>query len=343
MQIKKYYLWFIVFSLMIIELICCSNIVVHANNNGSIEYSVGAIIPKTQMNKEVSYFDVKVKSNQKQVLSTVISNHSNHDIFIKQRINNAYTNDFGQLNYNYNSKNAPKLDESMRYPLTKILKLDQQKILKVPANKMVRVDANLSPKTLNKFNGTILGGWYFEQVFDKNDDSSQIGVNYSYVLGIKLNVNAEVKPNICFGTINYHRNNNFVSNVNNLTINIRNVAPAIAHNLKLTAKVSDIKKNVKFNEKYSQISIAPNSNLTYDLVTNKRLVAGRYKLNLTIKDKKQSWSETRYFSLTKNKDNKLELKEINKPINKYLVGFYVSILFVLIIIIYLFCKNKKGV
>lgn len=309
---------------MTIGIVNWLNIPIQANDSFPVEYSVSAIIPPSQVNNQVSYFDVAVKAQQKQVLSTMIGNSSEHEIYVRQQINNAYTNDLGELSYTYAMQHAPKVDQSMQYPLTKVLVLSSPRIVKVPAHSTRQVSATLKPAISNNFNGTILGGWSFQQVDAKgkiiNNGGASISMAYSYVLGVKLNVGHNVKPKLTFGTLGYHQNTNSYPINDDLTIKLTNTAPAILHRIRLVAKVTDNKGKVQFEQKYGPLSIAPNSGLTYDLITKKKLAAGRYKIDLMVANKQQQWVETRYFKLTNNKNNKLVLKPISKPTNWWLIG-----------------------
>lgn len=270
-----------------------------ATTNTSIGYTVGAITPATQINKQVSYFDIKVTTGQKQTLKAIITNTTDKPIFVKQQINNAYTTINGQLGYTYAGK-QPQIDPSMKYPLNKILTLDASKIVMVPAHGTSMAQATLTKPLKDDFNGIILGGWYFEQVDAQgqqiNNGQTGVSVAYSYVIGVQLHHGKPQQPKLTIGAIGYHKNINTPASRDNLTVKLSNPVAAILHIEKVKVQVKTRDEKVVFTKSYGPLSLAPNSSLIYDLTTQRQLAAGRYLIEITAHDKKIHGNKLRHLS-----------------------------------------------
>ena len=227
-MIKKRLLYFCVF----IFLGILSTISVFANEE--IYFSVSSVIPENQINKNLSYFDLKVAPSVSQELKVKISNNKDHEIKVKAMVTPATTCRNGFISYT----NLTNYDESLKYPLSDILKLDKSEYT-VPAGSFVTATALLNMPA-ESYNGIILGGLVFTKSNDSseyaNEDqmSAQIENEYQYVVGVMLSENDnKVKANMNLKYIkptlaNYHTN---------LAVNLQNDTPVIIPDLKISGNV----------------------------------------------------------------------------------------------------------
>nr|WP_308707697.1 DUF916 domain-containing protein [Levilactobacillus yiduensis] len=67
--------------------------------NNNIGYSVQAQIPKNQIDKKNSFFELRMKAGQTQTLKTRVYNVTNQEIKVKTAIHTAWTNSGGTIDY----------------------------------------------------------------------------------------------------------------------------------------------------------------------------------------------------------------------------------------------------
>ncbi|ETY74172.1 cell surface protein [Lactiplantibacillus fabifermentans T30PCM01] len=263
--------------------------------SNDIGYSVAAKIPSNQINKNNSYFDLKLQSGQSETLQAVIYNTTNRDIKVQTAVHTAYTNANGVIEY---VKPTTTFDPTLRYQMAKLTQVVGAKTVTVPANgsRAVSVKLNL-PKTT--FNGVILGGWYFKRtdlpVTGTVKQSMMIKNEYSYVLGLKYTLGTVPAPtvkltNVKAGITNAHRG---------IFATLQNPTATIISNLHLQATVKSLNSG-KVVKKVSQnnVQFAPNSNFSYPMLTGTQpLQAGRYDLHLVLQNSQHRWVFNRRFTI----------------------------------------------
>ena len=345
-MIKKRLLHFFVFVFLGI----LSTVSVFANEG--VYFSVSAVIPENQINKNISYFDLKVTPSSSQELKVKIFNNKEHEIKVKAMVTPATTCRNGFISYT----NITNYDESLKYPLSDILKLNQSEYV-VPAGGFVTATALLNMPA-ESYDGIILGGL----VFTKADDSSeakkedqmtaQIENEYQYVVGVMLSENdnkvlANMNLKYIKSTLaNYHTN---------LAINLQNDTPVIIPNLKISGTVykkgnSEI---YKFTEK-ENIKMAPNSNFDFMIDwQNHKFEAGEYRVHVIAQNEEYFWEWDENFTITPeqaNDTNKDAVDLINSIPNWVYIVLAILVLILVAFLSFIvgcrckckcFCKSKK--
>ncbi len=120
-----------------------------------MKFAVTAVIPENQIDKNQSYFDLKMKPGQKQTLQVQMKNDTDKDVIVETYANTAITNSNGIVDY---STKNPKFDSTLKFPFSKIAKV--QKETKIPAKSTVTLDVNVEMPN-EPFDGVILGGTVF--------------------------------------------------------------------------------------------------------------------------------------------------------------------------------------
>lgn len=343
-MIKKRLLYFCVF----IFLGILSTISVFANEE--IYFSVSSVIPENQINKNLSYFDLKVAPSVSQELKVKISNNKDHEIKVKAMVTPATTCRNGFISYT----NLTNYDESLKYPLSDILKLDKSEYT-VPAGSFVTATALLNMPA-ESYNGIILGGLVFTKSNDSseyaNEDqmSAQIENEYQYVVGVMLSENDnKVKANMNLKYIkptltNYHTN---------LAVNLQNDTPVIIPDLKISGTVykKGSSEIYKFTEK-ENIKMAPNSNFDFMIDwQNHKFEAGDYRVHVIAQNEEYFWEWDEDFKITPEQANDTN-KDAVDLISSIPSWIYI-VLAVLILVAFssfiigcrckckCFCKSKK--
>ena len=104
-MVKKWLLRFFVFVLL------SSLSMLHIFANEGVYFSVSSVIPENQIDKNLSYFNLKVSPSSSQKLKVKIFNNKKHDIKVKSMVTSAITCRNGFIRY---TNNLTNYDESLR-------------------------------------------------------------------------------------------------------------------------------------------------------------------------------------------------------------------------------------
>ncbi|TGD19730.1 DUF916 and DUF3324 domain-containing protein [Levilactobacillus suantsaiihabitans] len=320
--------------------------VAQAAGENEVGYSVKAAIPKNQINKKNSFFDLKMKSGQTENLQVRIYNVTNQSIKVQTAIHTAWTSSAGAIEY---VKPAKSFDSSLKYKMSDISKLQGKSTVTIPAGKSRVVTAKVKMPT-TAFNGVILGGWYFKridhQVTGNVKGASNLRNSYSYVVGMKYTMGSQTPfPDLKLGKVaaglgDYHRG---------VFADLRNPKAVIIPDLKMKTTITNRNGNklVKQATK-DNVQMAPNTTFRYPIYFGKEeLKAGNYHLHMVVKNTDRTWVFDRNFTITAKQAAQFNRGSVeNSGINLWLVlalgalGMLVLILLILLII-YLIRRNKK--
>lgn len=309
-----------------------------ANIENNVGFTINASIPDNQVDKNQSYFDLRMTPNQEQEISIQITNSSDEDSQFKVNINQAYTNQSGFIDY---SDSDIEPDSSLLYEISDIV--DYEPTVEVKARSSITYPIRLKMPA-ESFDGSIMAG--IQVTKETTGDANGITNKYGYILGLKLTetenpVKRElnllnVKPAVSFSRTSV------VANLQNPTMD------AYGH-LKYEAKVTNIKtgeleKEVSYDE---NMQLAPNSVYGFAIDWNdRRLVAGEYLLDLVVSDAKNNrWEFSESFTITKK-----EAKEINKvtidkatenSLFKYIIILIIVLFFLIVLFRFYFIRQKR--
>lgn len=310
----------------------------------SVGYTVGAVLPKNQDDKKVTYFALRVKPNQKQKLAIVISNTGSKKKTYQVGVNQAVTNSNGVVDY---SMASPKLDSSLKVGIKDLFGNKTQRVT-VPAKSKQKVYVSYKMPA-KRLDGMILGGIYVKQLTANEAASNKKGVSiknaFAYVIGLRLRESdVDVAPDMKLLSVENGQSNKY----NQVEANLQNPRPGLMSNLKVKTKITKQgeSKTILSNEK-SSMAMAPNSNFNYAIPWgDKQLKAGTYTLTLdAYAQGGYHWHFVKDFKLTQKKIGQLQNK-FNTPAPKknyfwWFVAGGAIIILLLLVIIYLLLKNKK--
>ncbi|MBC6316129.1 DUF916 and DUF3324 domain-containing protein [Listeria grandensis] len=325
--------------LLIVPLLASSLLFPVQSEAAEMNFSVSANIPDNQIDKTKNYFHLKLAPGQKQTVDVVLTNETNHELTILTSVNTAVTNNNGIVDY---SQKNPKLDETLKYPISKLTKSAGEVVLPAYSSKKYPIKIQMP---LESFDGTILGGVYFQEKAPKKKESQskdiQIKNQYAYVIGMMLSQNdTEVKADLTLNDITPTQ----INHHNVVTINLQNTEAAILKDLDIEAKV--FKKDgtkALFESSKQNMRMAPNSNFDLPISwDNREFAPGKYRLDLIATSSGQVWKWSEYFTI----DNKTA-KELNATaldIEKDYTWVYLVIaIFVLLLSLFLvFLLGKRS-
>lgn len=309
----------------------------------SVGYTVNAILPKNQDDKNATYFALRVKPNQQQKLGIVIGNQTKQAQKFQVEVNQAVTNANGVIDY---SQANPTRDSSLTVGIKDIFKETKLPVVTVPANSTKKVYVTYKMPA-DKINGMILGGINVKKL-DATSSSKSKGVtinnNFAYVIGLRLRESAlDVAPNMKLLSVKAGQTNQ----LNQVEAKLQNPEPGMMRSLKVKAQVTKKgdSKVLLQNEK-ANMAMAPNSHFSYALPWgNVNLPAGTYTLTLDATAKGgYHWHFTKDFTVTQKEIGELANK-FNQPEQKSYFWWFVAggvlIVLLLAIIIYLLLRNRK--
>ncbi|MFJ7556985.1 DUF916 and DUF3324 domain-containing protein [Bacillus thuringiensis] len=304
-----------------------------------MKFAVTAVIPENQVDKNQTYFDLKMEPGQKQTLQVQMKNDTDKEVEVETYANTAITNNNGITDY---SVVNPEFDTTLKTPFSKIAKV--QKETKIPAKSTVVVNVNIEMPT-ESYDGVILGGLYFkekEEEDKKKSEGVQIKNKYAYAIGVVLReTDAEVKPDMKLNEVKPGQ----VNARNVVTANLQNIKPAMLKNLSVDAKVYTEKgKDILHETKKENLRMAPNSNFDYAISwDNKALEPGTYRLEMKATDGDQKWEWTKKFTIEGKEAQKLNdtAVEAKKDYTLYYIIGGILLLVALLVLVFLLGRRSK--
>lgn len=301
-----------------------------------------AVIPANQMDKTLTYFDLKMKPQQVQELHIRLKNTAEKATTIHIEPYTATTNQNGVIDYQTDLKTN---DRSLKYAIKDLL--IGENVYYLEAGEEIEAVFKLSmPK--EPLEGILLGGFkvYQEEKETKEQqekETTQIKNVFTRVIGIKLTeTETTIKPELQLNEIKPGLQNYRTV----VTANIQNTMPTIVSGLSVEAKIrkKDTTAVIK-EEKKVDMSMAPNSNFDFPINwENQELISGKYILNLVAKDQLgNDWTFEKEFEIKSDEARKYnnEAVELDKTsqINWFILAS-LAILSIITLLIYRLIKKR---
>lgn len=310
-----------------------------------MDYSVKANIPENQIDKNQTYFDLKMKPGQSQEISLTVFNSSDKKINLHIIPNVATTNQNGVIDF---SETDRSIDSSLKYPITKLITGEQEVTLEGNEQKVVSFKIQMPEEELK---GKLLGGFYIykDEKKETNEASSgvQITNKYAMILGLQITENDQsVTPELTLNKIAP----DLINYRTAVTANIQNTQPTYVSELSVIANVTKKgSKEVLYSTKEENMAMAPNSNFDFPISWNNQpLKAGNYTLDLKIASKQGEWSFKKDFKINTDEVKSLNKEAVDLPkekeYNLVIIGICVSVVTLLVgIFIVLRIREKQKI
>lgn len=297
-------------------------------------FTVSAVIPDNQYNKQATYFDLKVSPNQTQTIYVYVQNLTNQNKTIIAYPNTAYTSDSGSEAYN---KNNLKGFSKAPYYLSDIFGAPQKITLKPKETKKVAFTMKMPPK---KYKGILEGAFYFlDQSTSAAQATNQKGMaiknRFALALGIVLREDTQtiVSPHLKMNSVKptIKDTANFSPAVK---ANLENTRPTMISNMRVKATISKTKgSKAMYTSSQKNMGMAPNSNFNYSIDwNNDALKAGTYHLHLVARSGTFKWVFDRNFTITLSQARKIN-KKANVVRNWTWLYILIGILLLILIIL----------
>lgn len=310
-----------------------------SNETGGYYYRLEK--PENQIDKNTSYFDLRMKPGQQQTVHIEFTNTSDEDYVFTIELNGAKTNQNGVIEY---GPTTLENDASLKHAFEDIV--TGAKELKVPAGETVPLKLDISMPE-DEFDGVIAGGIWFQ--VQTEDDPEATGVTHktAYVVGMLLSekdaaVEADLQLNDVYAQLNNYRGAIYVdfSNVNAAFLGSITVDTSIA--------AKDKPDEILYESKTSGMEMAPNSFMTYPISLNgDPYRAGSYIADIVVTSGDKEWKWTQEFEITQRKAEELNEQDVSivqeKGFDWWLIGGIAAGVIALIAAVYfiLHFRNKK--
>jgi hypothetical protein len=306
-------------------------------------YSVSANIPESQVNKNLSYFDLLLSPKQQEDISIHLSNNSKEEAVYLIDVNNAATNSNGVIDY---GQTDLKKDSSAKYVLNQLVTPKNQEVtLKAGEEKDIPFHVTMPDKS---FSGMVLGGIHISKKDSESKklDGTAIRNKYAYVIGVKLqNDTKAVAPDLKLRSAKPGLQNSYTT----IFANIQNPEPTIisktAIDAKITKKGSD---KVLYETKKDNLSIAPNTNFDFPISLDKKeIAAGDYTVTIDAKEgnTNKTWHLTTDFTIKADKAKKINHEAVTEkqgiPYLPIIIGVGILLVLIILFLSYKLLKQKR--
>lgn len=299
-------------------------------------YAIQAVLPDNQIDKNESYFDLKVTPKKEQTLKVLIANTGTKPITVTAEVNNAYTADSGVIGYD---KYDTKPYKSKLPSLTSLVDGTRKQTVKLKTGENKTVEFKVkSPDS--EYAGIILGGvTTTASVSPTKSKNINIKNQVRYVKGVVLRSKDDgVMPNMHLTSAAPKA----VAGSTGIAYRLDNTAPTNINKVELTARIKHNGKTIKYNA--GNLQIAPNSQFNYFIPISK-LTAGEYKAHITLKnDSGFEKSFDKNISVQKKDINNIEaaVKPKQENNNKQWIGIIIGILILLGVVVWIYLYYSQG-
>ncbi|TFJ45501.1 cell wall anchor protein [Carnobacterium divergens] len=312
-------------------------------NASQLKFSVEPIIPENQNDLSKTYFDLRVKPEEKQVLKVHMRNDTDKEVTVEPSVHAATTNINGVVEY---GESNTKLNKTSQYNIEEIVKPAVKEVT-IPANGATDLELTVEvPK--DGFNGILAGGITLKEKDTHEEKKKQEGQGlaienkYAYVVAVVLNESeTQVDSELTLEKVAPNQVN--ARNVINATL--QNTKPKYMNQLSIDSKVTKKgDKEVLYASKKEGMQMAPNTSFDYPVSLNgEKLKAGDYTLSMTAKSMGETWKFKKDFTIKAEVAKAFNEKDVT--VKKDYTWLYILIgsllILIAIFLIWFIIRKKK--
>lgn len=278
-------------------------IVYASSQDNKLNFTYFNVLPSNQIDKDASYFDLKVKPNDEQTLVTQVKNESNKKIIIGVSVNNATTSSSGIINYS--NQNKIKKDSVTR--LTDIIAAPEKIVLKPFETKELKIKIKMPKK---EFDGIVLGAIKLQEIDEKQNqeesyDTVSIENKYAYVYTVSLRENNKKTK------VDFSKNETFIKN-DYIYISFNNDSEDIVSKVKIQTILKSTESDKVINSfSVDNYTMAPSSDISIPIFNKEQLSDGEYITNTKVTVENKNWEFNSIFKVDSVNDESLN-KDIDR-------------------------------
>lgn len=318
----------------------------------SPSFSYQAILPENQINKNLTYFDLRVSPGMEQTIQVEVMNNEDKPILAQVEVNTAATAQNGVLLYT-----APvEPDESMQIAVADIATVREAE-KRIEPNETVLFDIDIKMPD-QEVDGILLGGVVLTAVYaeevqpDSSATESPMAIEnrVRYVSGLKITMNDNpVEPDFKFvkaeaGLTNYRPS---------VQVAIQNPVPMVAKGINMNIDIA--KKGsaeVLYNTNYPDVDMAPQSSGIFDVfLGDDKVEPGTYTAHVTMDWEGKNWTWDEEFVIEGESAQQINQESLVDPKQEtaqglpiwvyIIVGVAAVLVIVLIVVLIVVISNKK--
>lgn len=308
-----------------------------------LNFNVEAIIPENQVDKNKTYYDLRIEPGKTQDLKLMLHNSTDKDVSVELTAEAATTNLNGVVEY---GKTKAKRDSTLKTSIGEIVTLSEENPV-IPAKGSKEITLTVKMPTTD-FDGVLAGGITVKETIPTTDKATKetkgmaIENRYSYVVALVLHGKNETIPS----ELKLNKVKATQVNVRNvISANLQNTKAKYLNQLSVDAKITKKGENkTLYSVKKEQMQMAPNSNFNLPIPLNgAALKSGKYTLKVKADSQGDTWNFTRDFNISAEEAKKLNKQDVS--IEKDNTWLYVLIgvilLTALLILFYLIMRKRK--
>ncbi|MCY9807404.1 DUF3324 domain-containing protein [Lentilactobacillus senioris] len=278
------------------------------------------------INRKQDCFNLRVKPNQQQTLTVLITNTDNKIHRIKTTPVSSYTSDNGSLAY------KPRVNSSQTNSDVQFTDLvaGNGQTVEVPAGQTRKVQFKLAIPN-KKITGMVLGGFQSEAVDNQSETTTQKGIRinnrYSLLLGATVQEQSRLPvPQLKLLTVKSQVD----QGIPELVSRFASPVPILFGELKINAKIMRVGSNKIIQQVQSEnMTVAPATNFNYRFRLNQRIVTkGKYMLVVNATSGATRWQFHQQFRISKQ-----QVEQLKKGTNK---SSYLKMITIIVIIMITF-------
>ncbi|WP_340583499.1 DUF916 and DUF3324 domain-containing protein [Lactiplantibacillus plantarum] len=307
-----------------------------ASADQGVGFEITPVQSSSQVDKRLSYFDLKLKPRQTQTVAVKIHNTASEPITINIGIAKATTNINGVVEYKHTNNRSANLP----YDISKLVTTDEPQVKLAKGQvKTVKFQIKMPAQS---YQGILAGGITFLKKATATDTKKAVAVNNQY---------AYTEAVILHGSKDLTTNQLTMNKITVKQLNGRNAInfPLVNHTAAYLNKVqTNIKiyhrggSQVVYHQKLANGQMAPNSIYKLPLQTGeKALAAGKYTAVVKVTSKKQHWQFKQNFVITKGQADTLNKTAVLKQGPNWWLYIGIGLLLLLLIILVIWYIRRK--
>ncbi|USJ85815.1 DUF916 and DUF3324 domain-containing protein [Lactiplantibacillus pentosus] len=308
-----------------------------AKADSAVGFEISPVRSSSQVDSNVSYFDLKLKPKQTQTIAVKVHNTSNAPITINVGISKATTNINGVVAYQRATENK---SADLPYDLAKLVTTDQSEVkLDKGQVKAVKFQIKMPAKS---YDGILAGGLTFLKKATAAETKKAVAVNNQY---------AYTEAVILHGDRDLTTNHLTMNKITVKQLNGRNVInfPLVNHTAAYLNKVqTKIKiyhrggQKVVYHQNLTNGQMAPSSIYKLPVRTGQNaLKAGKYTAVVKVQSKKQHWQFKQNFVITQGEATNLNQTAVLKQGPNWWLYIGIGLLILLLIILLIWYIRRK--
>lgn len=303
----------------------------------TVGFEVAPVASKYQVDKAVAYYDLKLAPNQMITLAVKVTNTSTQAIVVHTSIAPATTNPNGVVEY---QATAAGKNIDLPADTSQLITTAEDKItLAKGTSKIVTFKVKMPAR---KYNGVVVGGLSFLKKAAKQQRKSAMAIKNQYAYSVAVVLHGDralTKNKLTLGKIDATQNNGY----NQISLALQNRTAAFLNQVKTDVQIYRRgSQKVRYKQVNEHGQMAPNS--VYDLplrVGRDALKPGYYTAKLAVTSKKQHWTFTKDFEITRNRANQLNKTAVIEHHTNWWLWFSLGLLVILLLLIAWYIHRKQ--